>query len=109
MYSSSSAKIKLLNKLSDKIYVLYGTEQGHPMFPELFKCYMHQPSVDLNELSEVQAPFLNSVRATHLLWADDLVLLALTPESLQKMLNILSQVLHRLGPHCKHGKDSDGF
>ena len=34
-------------------------------------------------------PELNSVQVTHLLWADDLVLLALDPESLQSMLNVL--------------------
>ena len=31
MYSGSTAKIKLLNKLSEKIEILCGTEQGHPM------------------------------------------------------------------------------
>ena len=39
MYSNSSARVKLLNKLSEKIDILCGTEQGHPMSPELFKCF----------------------------------------------------------------------
>ena len=89
MYTNSSAKIKLLDKLSKKIDVLCGTEQGHPMSPELFKCFVHQLSVDLNTLPNISAPELNSRQITHLLWADDLVLLALTPESLQKMLDVL--------------------
>ena len=89
MYTNSSAKIKLLNKLSEKIDVLCGTEQGHPMSPELFKCFVHQLSVDLNTLSDVSSPELNSRPITHLLWADDLVLLALTPESLRRMLDVL--------------------
>ena len=89
MYSNSAAKIKLLNKLSEKIDVLCGTEQGHPMSPELFKCFVHSLSEELNELDDMKVPVLNSVRITHLLWADDLVLLALTPLSLQKMLNTL--------------------
>ena len=72
MYTNSSAKIKLLNKLSEKIDVLCGTEQGHPMSPELFKCFVHQLSVDLNTLSDVSSPELNSRPITHLLWADDL-------------------------------------
>ena len=89
MYTHSSAKIKLLNKLSEKIDVLCGTEQGHPMSPELFKCFVHQLSEDLNSLKDVAVPILNENEITHLLWADDLILLALDKESLQKMLNIL--------------------
>ena len=33
MYSNSKAKIKLINKFSESIDVLTGTEQGHPMSP----------------------------------------------------------------------------
>ena len=40
MYENSSTKIKLLNKLSQAIDVSIGTEQGHPLSPELFKCYL---------------------------------------------------------------------
>ena len=89
MYTHSKAKIKLLNKLSDKIEVLCGTEQGHPMSPELFKCFVHQLSEDLNSLQDIEVPVLNTVKVTHLLWADDLILLALSRASLQKMLDVL--------------------
>ena len=89
MYTHSSAKIKLLNKLSEKIDVLCGTEQGHPMSPELFKCFVHALSEDLNDLDNIEVPVINSIKVTHLLWADDLVLLALNPESLHKMLSVL--------------------
>ena len=85
----STAKIKLLNKMSEKIELLCGTEQGHPMSPELFKCFIHQLSVDLNNVTENMVPELNSVQVTHLLWADDLVLLALDYNSLQSMLDVL--------------------
>ena len=90
MYSGSIAKIKLLNKLSEKIEILCGTEQGHPMSPELFKCFIHHLSVELNNISGLSTPTLNSVQVTHLLWADDLVLLGLDPKSLQAMLDTLS-------------------
>ena len=89
MYSHSSAKIKLLNRLSDIIDIHCGTEQGHPMSPELFKCFIHQLSLDLDNAEEVNAPELNNVNITHLLWADDLILLALDHTGLQKLLNIL--------------------
>ncbi|KAL5258389.1 hypothetical protein ACHWQZ_G009029 [Mnemiopsis leidyi] len=89
MYTNSSAKVKLLNKLSEKIDILCGTEQGHPMSPELFKCFVHELSEQLNAQDEDDVPTLNGKKITHLLWADDLVLLALNPEGLQKMLNVL--------------------
>ena len=89
MYKNSSAKVKLLNKLSESIDVIYGTEQGHPMSPELFKCFIHQLSLDINAFDDAEVPTLNSERITHLLWADDLVLLALDKRSLQLMLNVL--------------------
>ena len=89
MYSNSTAKIKLLNKLSDKIDILIGTEQGHPMSPELFKCYIHELSEQLNALTGVNVPELNGTRVSHLLWADDLVLLARDASSLQKMIDLV--------------------
>ena len=92
MYKNSTAKIKLLDKLSDDIDIACGTEQGHPLSPELFKCFIHQLSVDLNNgnsINNYKVPSLNNTPITHLLWADDLILLALDVESLQKMIDVL--------------------
>ena len=84
-----SAKIKLLNKFSDKIDIICDTEQEHPISTELLKSFVHKLSLEINALSDVEVPALNSERVTHLLWADDSVLLALDGVSLQKMLDIL--------------------
>ena len=89
MYTSSSAKIKLISKLSEKIMTSTGTEQGHPMSPELFKCYIHLLSEQLNTNEIENVPVLNGVRISHLFWADDLILMAQSPASLQLLLNIL--------------------
>lgn len=89
MYSHSSAKVKLLNKLSEMIVIQCGTEQGHPMSPELFKCVIHQLSLDLDNAEAVNAPELKNIKITHLLWADDLILLALDQDGLQLLLDIL--------------------
>ena len=86
MYKNSNARIKLISKISDSFDILAGTEQGHPMSPELFKTYIHELSERLNGLDGVDCPKLNETIVTHLLWADDLVLIALTRESLQLML-----------------------
>ena len=89
MYTSSSARVKLLGKLSERIEVLIGTEQGHPMSPELFKIYLYELSQQLDSTPGVNAPCLAGKFITHLLWADDLVLMASDHESLQSLLNSL--------------------
>lgn len=89
MYTNSSAKLKMVKKLSECFDIKAGTEQGHPLSPELFKCYIHELSKRLNCLQGTENPLLNNVRITHLLWADDLVLLALTKDSLQLMIDEL--------------------
>ena len=51
--------------------------QGYPISPELFKCFIHHLSEDLNSMEYVEVPLLKSTRVTHLLWADDLILFAM--------------------------------
>ena len=87
LYQNSSAKLKLLSKISEAIEILVGTEQGHPMSPELFKIYLLDLSIDLNDMIGLNLPELNGVMISHLLWADDLVLLALDAKSLQTLIN----------------------
>ena len=89
MYRNSKARLKMIKKLSACFDVNAGTEQGHPLSPELFKCYIHELSLKINALPGVESPQLNDQQITHLLWADDLVLLALNKESLQLMIDQL--------------------
>ena len=91
MYTNSKAKIKLIHKISESLDVIVGTEQGHPMSPELFKCYLLELSQNLDKTNSVESPTLNSRTVTHLLWADDLVLLALSKESLQRLLDTVHE------------------
>jgi len=91
MYQNSSAKLKMLNKISEAIDILIGTEQGHPMSPELFKTYLLDLSIDLNEVLGLKIPNLNGELISHLLWADDLVLLALDQRSLQILIDKVHQ------------------
>ena len=90
MYSHSKTQVKLIDKLSAVIDILIGTEQGHPMSPELFKVYIHELS-ELLEAAGAITPLLNNIPVSHLLWADDLILMALDQESLQKLLNCLNE------------------
>lgn len=88
MYDRSSTKVKLIRKLSEAIMILIGTEQGHPLSPELFKVFLYELSLLLNA-NVGHPPELNGVPINHLLWADDLILLSLQLSSLQKLLDIL--------------------
>ena len=91
MYKNSSAKIKLLGKLSEAIDICIGTEQGHPMSPELFKCFIHELSLQLDQTDVDECPKLDETPISHLLWADDLVLMSLSKDGLQQLLNVLFQ------------------
>lgn len=90
MYENTSTRIKLIGKLSDHIKLDNGVEQGHPLSPELFKIFIYDLSVLLNEITE-SIPELNTVRLNHLFWADDLVLLSLNEKTLQRLVNILEK------------------
>ena len=51
-----------------------------PVSPELFKMYIHKLSMELNEMAHnlenhINVPELNGTPISHLLWADDTVLL----------------------------------
>ena len=98
MYTHSKARLKMVQKLSCEIEILAGTEQGHPLSPELFKCYIKELSERINNIKGISVPKLNEHPISHLLWADDLVLLALNKSSLQKMINELKHFSELWGP-----------
>ena len=101
MYSHSTAQIKLSNHVSDKFKVDKGTEQGHPLSPDLFKVFLS----DLSPLLErLNCPDLMGKIVSHLLWADDLVLFALDPKTLQSQLDSLHSFCKEWGIEINIGK-----
>ena len=76
--------------MSNLIDVKIGTEQGHPMSPELFKMFLYDFSTEIELLLGIEIPNLNDYKISHLLWADDLILLAEDARSLQKLLDVLN-------------------
>lgn len=90
MYESSSTCIKLSERISETFLVQIGTEQGHPLSPELFKMFIHDLSIQLN-LVPGSYPTLTDKPITHLMWADDIVILALDGPTLQGLLDTLGE------------------
>ena len=95
MYNKSVAKIKIANLLSPDIKIERGTEQGHPLSPDLFKLFIHDLSSLLKSTGDY--PNLNKMIVSHLLWADDLVLLSLSAKSLQDNMDILFNFCKKMG------------
>lgn len=84
MYVSSTMQLKMGNVLSNTIKVQKGTEQGHTLSPEFFKCYLN----DLTPLLDSpDVPELSNMLISHLLWADDLVLMGLNLKTAQHLLD----------------------
>ena len=95
MYRNSVACIKISKLLSPDIKIGKGTEQGHPLSPDLFKLYIRELSSYLNNAGDY--PELADLMISHLLWADDLVLLALSPTALQDNINLLVKFCQLMG------------
>ena len=94
MYANSYAHIKLSGHLSNKFKIRKGTEQGHPLSPDLFKIFIS----DLSPLLEFSnCPILSDKLVSHLLWADDLILLSLDANTAQRQLNALENFCTRWG------------
>ena len=88
MYDNSYAYIKLSGHVSRKIFIRKGTEQGHPLSPDLFKLFLN----DLSPLVDFpNCPKLSNLLVSHLLWADDLILLSLDKVTAQKQLDVLAK------------------
>ena len=96
MYSNSTGRIKLNGKISRPFQILKGTEQGHPLSPELFKVYFKELSDLLNGLP-TNCPLLSDISVTHLAWADDVVILALDRKSLDKQLHTIEEYCRKWG------------
>ena len=94
MYTNSHACIKLSGRLSNKFEIKKGTEQGHPLSPDLFKLFLK----DLSPILEFECcPELSGKLVSHLLWADDLIIFALKKKTLKKQLTNLSKFCNEWG------------
>ena len=91
MYESSSAVVKINGRISESFAICKGTEQGHPLSPDLFKGYFRDLSILLNDNNQSTSPDLSGIPISHLAWADDVATLALDEKSIQSQLSVLSK------------------
>ncbi|MCO5547140.1 hypothetical protein L7F22_000582 [Adiantum nelumboides] len=90
LYRSSSIKVRHMEQLSDSIPVQRGVRQGCPASPCLFNVYINDILDADGETWGLEIPnFFRKMKG--LLFADDLVLLADSPESLQTSLDKVSE------------------
>ena len=96
MYSNSYAHVKLSGHLSNAFQTRKGTEQGHPLSPDLFKLFLSDLSPLLTD-KHSNCPYLSNTLISHLLWADDLILLSLDEKNAQFQLDQLALYCDKWG------------
>ena len=88
IYSMSNSCLRLNGQLTESFNVSSGVRQGDVMSPTLFSMFLNDLATGIKELNcGIQ---INELVISILLYADDIVLIAPTEESLQKMLNFVS-------------------
>ena len=87
-YVHQKLRIRWGNVVSTPFNVRNGIRQGGLLSPYLFNLYVDKLSIDLSD-SGVGC-IVNNITVNHLAYADDMVLIAPSVRSLQKLLNICS-------------------
>ena len=88
MFSKSKSRVKWNNSYSDTFENLYGVLQGEVISPTLFNAFLE----DLPDYLDLTCGVsMNNIVITHLLHADDLILISETPEGLQRLIDGLHE------------------
>ena len=86
MFKKAKAKIYHKGNHGDAIDSVYGVLQSHILSPKLFNEFMSDFLQHLNESDGIK---IGNMFFTHLLHADDIVLMSDSPNGLQNRLNYL--------------------
>ena len=89
MYETISYRIKLKDGYLDPIKSTLGLKQGCPLSPMLFNLYID----DVKDIFDDHCDpvTITDTKISHFLYADDLVLVSLSPEGLQRSLDKVSE------------------
>ena len=88
-YTEQQLYVRWNHTLSEPFTVSNGVRQGGILSPHLFNVYIDELSYTLN--ATPAGCKLNALRVNHLLYADDVVLLAPSPSAMQILLNTCSE------------------
>ena len=89
MYSKSSCAVKIGNKSTNFFRCKKGVRQGCPLSPNLFNIYINDIEKRLTGVNNSLITLDNGTDMTCLLYADDIVIMSLSEEGLQKCLGEL--------------------
>jgi exonuclease III len=103
MYTTSQSSVKCANGLTQDFRVSRGVHQGSVISPTLFNIFINDMS-DL--LQNDDSPILNGDLVSHLLYADDMLLLSMSESGLQSQLSKVSTYCQEWGLsiNCKKTK-----
>jgi len=92
LYENAKIRIKLSEKdYTDEIPITLGLMQGDSLSPLLFSLYIYDIEEELRKLGIGGIQISDKVNLEILLYADDTVILALTPGELQKKIRHLEK------------------
>ena len=94
MYNNCHSRVKSRHFLSDSIAITKGVHQGNVLSPLLFNVFINDIG---DSFSETDVPNLHSFNISHLLYADDLLLLSTTAEGLQSNINKVQEFCKQWG------------
>ena len=89
MHDGSRSQVRCKNLLTDSISITQGVHQGNVLSPLLFNIFIHEKG---GEISLDEASLLQDSKVSHLLYADDLVLLSTSEKGLYSHLDRVNEL-----------------
>ena len=95
LYTDAKSCIKINDRTTDWFDVTSGVRQGDSLSPTLFSLFLNDLAVEIKNLND--GIMIGALCLSILLYADDICLLAPTPEKLQNMLDVVSDWCRKWG------------